>query len=132
MLIHFTVSPSSGVPPYLQLVHQVEQAVRLGHLTRGDRLPTVKEVARMVAVNPNTVLKAYRELEHKGLAQGRPGRGTFVAAEAADPIPEARLRELQQLLAGWVHSARAAGLDSEGMTGLFTAALHDTTSREAE
>ena len=76
--IAFRLDPGSGVPTYLQLVQQAEHAIRLGYLGRGDRLPTVKEVVSSLAINPNTVLKAYRELEHRGLAAGRPGQGTFV------------------------------------------------------
>jgi len=70
--IEFRLDPSSGVPTYLQLVQQVEHALRLGDLQPGDQLPKVREVVAGLAINPNTVLKAYRELEHKGLAAGRP------------------------------------------------------------
>ena len=68
--ITFRLDPASGVPTYLQLVHQVEQALRLGYLARGDQLPRVKDVVGTLAINPNTVLKAYRELEHRGIAAG--------------------------------------------------------------
>ncbi|AOS65296.1 GntR family transcriptional regulator [Actinoalloteichus hymeniacidonis] len=129
-MIHFRVSPSSGVPPYLQLVHQVEQGIALGYLNRGDQLPTVKGVARMLAINPNTVLKAYRELENKGLVQGRPGRGTFVSAEAENPLPEGSHDELRRTLAEWIRSARAAGLDADRMTGLFNTVLHESDPKE--
>src|ERR1700685_2217251 len=78
--IEFRLDPGSGVPTYLQLVHQVEHALRLGYLKPGDRLPKVRDVVASLAINPNTVLKAYRELEHKGLASGRPGQGTVVQA----------------------------------------------------
>src|ERR1700753_4498754 len=78
--IEFRLDPASGGPPYLQLVHQVEHALRLGYLGMGDQLPKVREVVADLAINPNTVLKAYRELEHKGLASGRPGQGTFIEA----------------------------------------------------
>src|ERR1700736_6571389 len=76
--IEFRLDPASGVPTYLQLVQQVEHALRLGYLKPGDQLPTVKGTVAALAINPNTVLKAYRELEHRGLAAGRPGQGTFV------------------------------------------------------
>ena len=72
------------MPTYLQLVQQVEQALRLGYLEQGDRLPRVKDVVAELAINPNTVLKAYRELEHRGLAAGRPGLGTFVVGTLGD------------------------------------------------
>ena len=78
--IAFRLDPASGVPTYLQLVQQVEHALRLGYLKPGDQLPKVSEVVASLAINPNTVLKAYRELEHKGLAAGRPGQGTFIEA----------------------------------------------------
>src|SRR6202140_2569435 len=76
--IEFRLDPASGVPTYLQLVHQVEHALRLGYLKPGDQLPKVRDVVASLAINPNTVLKAYRELDTKGLAVGRPGQGTFV------------------------------------------------------
>ena len=77
-MIEFHLDSRSGVSPYLQIVQQVRQALRLGLLHEGDQLPTVKEVVAQLAINPNTVLKAYRELEHEGLASARPGVGTFV------------------------------------------------------
>jgi GntR family transcriptional regulator len=86
--IVFRLDPGSGVPTYQQIVRQVEHALRLGYLVPGDRLPTVKDVVAALAINPNTVLKAYRELEHKGLAAGRPGQGTFV--EGAGPVARHR------------------------------------------
>src|ERR671912_919200 len=77
-VIEFHLDGRSGVSPYMQLIQQVRRAMRLGLLTEGDQLPTVKEVVAKVAINPNTVLKAYRELEHDGLVAARPGVGTFV------------------------------------------------------
>src|SRR5215472_9564208 len=99
--IGFRLDHASGVPTYLQLVQQVEHALRLGYLSQGDRLPTVKEVVSSLAINPNTVLKAYRELEHRGIAAGRPGQGTFVQAEPA-VVPLAELTELRKSLLGWL------------------------------
>src|ERR1700691_5044009 len=81
--ISFRLDPGSGVPTYLQLVQPVEQALQLGYLARGDQLPRVKDVVGSLAINPNTVLKAYRELEHRGIAAGRPGQGTFIESEPA-------------------------------------------------
>src|ERR1700727_3981974 len=78
--ITFRLDPGSGVPTYLQLVHQVEHALRLGSLVRGDQLPRVRDVVAELAINPNTVAKAYKELETKGLTVGRPGQGTFIEA----------------------------------------------------
>src|SRR5215472_3183697 len=127
--IEYRLDPGSGVPTYLQLVQQVEHAIRLGYLSQGDRLPTVKEVVGSLAINPNTVLKAYRELEHKGLAAGRPGQGTFVQAapRAVDAEELAALRG--SLVSGWLAEAAAAGLDDEAITALFQSALRDFRER---
>jgi GntR family transcriptional regulator len=115
--ISFRLDPSSGVPTYLQLVQQVEHAVRLGYLKPGDQLPKVREAVTALAINPNTVLKAYRELEHKGLAVGRPGQGTFVQAT----LPQATLPELTGLrrsLRAWLADSSKAGLDEQAMVAL--------------
>src|SRR6266566_5785013 len=84
MVIEFHLDARSGVAPYLQLIHQVRHALRLGLLREGDQLPTVKDVVARLAINPNTVLKAYRELEHDGLVAARPGIGTFVTRTLSD------------------------------------------------
>src|SRR5215467_3015584 len=110
--IAFRLDHASGVPTYLQLVQQVEHALRLGYLGQGDRLPTVKEVVSSLAINPNTVLKAYRELEHRGLAAGRPGQGTFVRGAPAT-AGLAELTTLRKSLLAWLRSADAAGLDED-------------------
>ena len=126
--IAFRLDHASGVPTYLQLVQQVEHALRLGYLGQGDRLPTVKEVVSSLAINPNTVLKAYRELEMKGLAAGRPGQGTFVQATLSQvALPE--LTVLRRTLMGWLGTADAAGLDEDGIVALFTSALRDFHER---
>jgi GntR family transcriptional regulator len=122
--IEFRLDPGSGVPTYLQLVQQVEHALRLGYLEPGDRLPKVKEVVAGLAINPNTVLKAYRELERKGLAVGRPGQGTFVDGTLGT-TPLREQQALRRALTGWMRSAGQAGLDEDGMVALFTSALHD-------
>jgi GntR family transcriptional regulator len=124
--IAFRLEPGSGVPTYLQLVHQVEQALRLGYLEQGDQLPRVKDVVGSLAINPNTVLKAYRELEHRGLAGGRPGQGTFVEGTLGR-VGLPQQAELHRALLGWIRAAGDAGLDPDGMTALFTAALRDFT-----
>jgi len=125
----FRLDSRSGVPTYLQLVHQVEHALRLGYLRRGDQLPRVKDVVASLAINPNTVLKAYRELEHKGLAEGRPGQGTFIQA-APRTVDAEELAALRgSLAAGWLAEAAAAGLDDEGITALFLSALRDFHER---
>lgn len=124
----FRLDPGSGVPTYLQLVHQVEQSLRLGYLKEGDRLPTVKETVRALAINPNTVLKAYKELEHKNLAVGRPGQGTFIAGTLGRVGP-AEQKALREALLDWVRTADDAGLDAEGMEALFASSLRDFLDR---
>ena len=123
-MIDFRLDRGSGVATYLQLVHQVKHALRLGMLRPGDRLPTAKEVVDKLAINPNTVLKAYRELEREGLVTGRPGLGTFVQRSlgGASVTEHARLRDQ---LAGWVRDARTAGLDAEDVEALFASVVLD-------
>jgi GntR family transcriptional regulator len=126
--IEFRLDAASGVPTYLQLVHQVEHALRLGYLTLGDQLPKVRDVVASLAINPNTVLKAYKELETKGLTAGRPGQGTFIQATLSQVgLPE--LAGLRKALLGWLTAADGAGLDEDGMVALFTSALRDFHER---
>src|SRR6266851_5440727 len=128
--IEFRLDAASGVPTYLQLVHHVEHALRLGYLKPGDQLPKVRDVVASLAINPNTVLKAYRELETKGLAAGRPGQGTFVEATLSQvALPE--LTALRRSLLGWLGTADGAGLDEDGMVALFTSALRDFYERRS-
>jgi GntR family transcriptional regulator len=117
-VFQFRLDGPSGVPPYLQIVHQVRQALLLGYLRTGDQLPTVKEVVASLAINPNTVVKAYRQLENEGMVTARPGQGTFITAsiEPVAPGPYARLR---RSLEQWVRDAYAAGLDDETVTAMF-------------
>ena len=117
-MIELRIDPRSGMPPYRQIVHQVRQALHLGLLREGDQLPTVKEVVGQVAINPNTVLKAYRELEHEGLAAGRPGLGTFVTRSLVDSSVAAH-KGLAAELSRWLDKARRAGLDDASITALF-------------
>src|SRR5436190_21905535 len=111
-MIEFHLDGRSGVSPYLQLVQQVRRALRLGLLEVGDQLPTVKEVVGQLAINPNTVLKAYRELEHEGLIESRPGQGTFVLRTLAGPSLASHAALRRDLLR-WIQGAREAGLDAE-------------------
>ncbi|MEV0619383.1 GntR family transcriptional regulator [Nonomuraea sp. NPDC050404] len=117
-LIEFHLDSRSGLSPYLQLVQQVRHALRLGLLREGDQLPTVKEVVAQLAINANTVLKAYRELEHEGLVAARPGVGTFVTARLADTSLAAH-GPLRLELRRWLAKARRAGLDDESIEALF-------------
>lgn len=130
MLIEFHLDGRSGVPTYLQLVHQVRQAVRLGILRPGDQLPTVKEVVGSLAINANTVLKAYRDLDRAGLVEGRRGLGTFVSSELP-PRPPDELKELRLGLRRWIERARAAGLDEENMAALFADTVRPPASSRA-
>src|ERR1700728_2042355 len=111
-MIEFHLDTRSGVAPYLQLVQQVRRALRLDLLSEGDQLPTVKEVVARIAINPNTVLKAYRELEHDGLVAARPGIGTFVVKTLSDST-SASHGPLRHELVRWLGKARRAGLDDE-------------------
>jgi len=125
--IEFRLDHTSGVPTYLQLVHQVEHALRIGYLNTGDQLPRVRDVVALLAINPNTVLKAYRELETKGLATGRHGQGTFIQATLSQvALPE--LTGLRRSLLGWLATADAAGLD-DGIVALFMSTLRDFRER---
>ena len=117
-MIEFTLDGRSGVSPYLQVVQQVRQALRLGLLREGDQLPTVKDVVATLAINPNTVLKAYRELERDGLVAARPGVGTFVTRSLADDSLAAH-EPLRRDLERWLAQARAAGLDDDSIEALF-------------
>ncbi|GAB2925849.1 GntR family transcriptional regulator [Nonomuraea fastidiosa] len=117
-MIEFYLDGRSGLSPYLQLVQQVRHALRLGMLREGDRLPTVKDLVSRLAINPNTVLKAYRELEHEGLVAARPGVGTFVTRTLADTTLAAH-GPLRQRLQRWLADARRAGLDDESIEALF-------------
>jgi GntR family transcriptional regulator len=117
-VIEFHLDSRSGVSPYLQIVQQVRQALRLDLLRQGDQLPTVKEVVGQLAINPNTVLKAYRELEHEGLVSARPGVGTFVTGSLGGESLAAH-GPLRLALQRWIVKARRAGLDDESIEALF-------------
>jgi GntR family transcriptional regulator len=129
-VILFHLDPRSGVPTYLQLVQQVRHAVSLGILRPGDQLPTVKDVVGALAINPNTVLKAYRELDREGLVVARRGVGTFVADELPSPPPD-DLRGLRTSLLRWVERARAAGLDDENIAALLAETRAERPARVA-
>jgi GntR family transcriptional regulator len=117
-MIEFHLDGRSGIAPYMQLIQQVRQALRLGLLMEGDRLPTVKEVVAKVAINPNTVFKAYRELELQGLVAARPGVGTFITRSLTDQSLAAH-GPLREELRSWLDKARAAGLDDESINALI-------------
>jgi GntR family transcriptional regulator len=116
-LIQFRLDRHSGLPAYRQVVDQVRQALRLGILRPGDQLPTVRDVVEQIALNPNTVHRAYLELEQQGLIEGQPGRGTFVR-RSLPGVPQHQAA-LQRRLVGWFRAAREAGLDDEAMGALI-------------
>jgi GntR family transcriptional regulator len=128
-MIEFHLDSNSGVPPYLQVVRQVRHALRLGLLVEGDRLPTVKDVVARLAINPNTVLKAYRELEHDGLVAARPGIGTFVTRTLSDESLAAHAGLRRELLR-WFANARRAGLDEESIEALFRDSLRTDSAAD--
>jgi GntR family transcriptional regulator len=128
-VIEFHLDSRSGVSPYLQIVQQVRQALRLDLLRQGDQLPTVKEVVGQLAINPNTVLKAYRELEHEGLVSARPGVGTFVTGSLGGQSLAAQ-GPLRQALRGWITKARRAGLDDESIEALFRDSFRSTADED--
>ena len=128
-MISFRVDSHSVTPPYLQIVQQVRHALRMGLLDVGDQLPTVREVVGATAINPNTVLKAYRDLEREGLVQARAGHGTFVLRRPDGPPPGTHSR-LGRSLAGWVREAREAGLDDESIESLLRVTLRAAAADE--
>ncbi|MCP2249998.1 GntR family transcriptional regulator [Lentzea aerocolonigenes] len=121
-MVEFHVDRGSGFPAYLQLSQQVREALRLGWLQPGDRLPTVRDVVATSGVNANTVLKAYRELELAGLVEARQGSGTFVKASLGSAVPE-DLDPLRAKLAAWIAEARSAGLEDEDIFALLREGL---------
>ena len=125
-MIHFRLDSRSGVPPYRQLVDQVRQMVSLGLLQAGDQLPSVREVMRQITINPNTVHRAYRELEAEGLIEGRQGRGTFVVEVGTPTTTPQRQAELQEDLDAWIEKAHLAGMDDEAIFALVAFAMQAT------
>ena len=125
----FRLDPRSGVPTFMQIVLQVEHALSLGFLKRGDQLPRIKDVVTTLLINPNTVLKAYRTLEQKGLVRGRPGQGTFVEAspETLSLHEYSALRK--KLRDGWLRSAFSSGLGDVAITALFLSTLREESER---
>ena len=129
-MIEFHLDSGSGVATYLQIVQQVKEALRLGFLDVGDQLPTVREVVAVLAVNPNTVAKAYRELERDGLVVAQQGRGTFVASTLATPSL-AHHDALRDELERWLEAAERAGLDEDCIRALISTTLREARNRQA-
>ncbi len=127
-MIEFQIDTGSGVATYLQIVHQVHQAMQLGLLAPGDQLPTAQKVVAKLAINPNTVLKAYRDLEREGLVQPRPGMGTFVIRSFPGNDP-ATLNRFLATLTNWLDSARAAGLGADDIEAIYRTAIRNSFSQ---
>lgn len=125
-MVHLRLDPRSGLPPYLQLVQQIRFAVRNGTLRPGMRVPPAREVVASLAINPNTVFKAYAELEHQGLVTSRPGLGTFVAKTVPNPIDDQVQRKLRRSLDAWLSSVQKAGVEREAAVAMFMQALDAT------
>lgn len=128
-MIEYRIDRRSGVATYLQIVQQTRQALRLGLLAPGDRLPAAREVVEATAINPNTVLKAYRELEREGLTEGRRGLGTFIRGTLGRGSADAGLRAE---LTAWTERARAAGLEEDDLTALFNSVLEERFTERFE
>jgi|SRR5215467_5765840 len=130
-MFDFHLDSHSGVPVYVQLVHQVKQALRLGGLKPGDQLPTVKEVVEKLLLSPNTVLKAYRELEQETLIRSRAGVGTFVLRSLADPLLTSHLA-LYRRLVRWMLDAQKAGLQEEDIDALVASARQECLLKDSK
>lgn len=123
-MIEFQLDAASGVATYLQLVQQVHQALQLGLLVPGDQLPTAQQVVAKLAINPNTVLKAYRDLEREGLVRPRPGQGTFIVGTLprTDPLVQARFLKAMN---AWLNDARSAGLTPDDIEAIYRTAFRN-------
>jgi GntR family transcriptional regulator len=120
-------NPSSGVPIYLQLMEQVKHSIETGALRPGEQLPGIRPLAEELVINPNTVAKAYRELEHEGVIELRHGAGAFVSANGRAKKATDKLRAFQTQVADMIERLRARGVTDEEIRRLFEAALSGTT-----
>ncbi|MBK5333404.1 MAG: GntR family transcriptional regulator [Ilumatobacteraceae bacterium] len=123
-MIEFQLDIASGVATYMQLVQQVHQALQLGMLEPGDQLPTAQQVVAKLAINPNTVLKAYRDLEREGLVRARPGMGTFIVRSLPHTDPAAQSRFLASM-SEWLRAAREAGLGPDDIEAIYKTAIRN-------
>src|SRR5580693_9428248 len=123
-MIEFHLDTTSGVATYLQLVQQVHQALQLGLLEPGDQLPTAQQVVAKLAINPNTVLKAYRDLEREGLVRPRPGQGTFIVGTLSRTDPATQARYMTSMTE-WMRKARCAGLGPDDIEAIYRTAFRN-------
>ncbi len=121
-MLEYRIDRRSGIATYLQIVQQTKQALRLGLLEPGDKLPTAREVVEATAINPNTVLKAYRELEREGLVEAKRGLGTFIRKSLGGGPAQSPLRAE---LADWARRALEAGMERDDAAALFSAVLEE-------
>lgn len=123
MAIWLHVDTHSGIPMYVQLIEQIKHALAVGTLSPGDSLPTVRELAGELSIAPNTIVKAYNELQHMGLIESRPGRGTVVVGEAEETLRAQQIEALKQRLSALVHDASSLGLSAEELRACFERAV---------
>jgi len=123
----FRPNPASGVPIYLQLMEQIKHAVETGALRAGEQLPGIRPLAEELVINPNTVAKAYRELEHEGVIELRHCAGAFVSERAGTKKVTDKLRAAQTIVAGAVERLRTRGVTDEEIRRLFEAELAGLT-----
>lgn len=121
----FHVDTSSGVPIYLQIVNQVKRATASGLLAEGDQMPSVRDLAVQLTVNPNTVAKAYQELEREGVIKTSRGRGTFIAGEGVKLIHKERVRVVQEAIDKVLVEAHHLGISNPELSELFTKRLEE-------
>jgi GntR family transcriptional regulator len=119
-----TVDPRSGVPIYLQIIEQIKRSIALGVLQAGEQLPTVKQLAIDLTINPNTVARAYRELEREQVIETAPGRGSFVRADGVSDSPKVASEIARDALDVALREAKSVGLERDNVRRLFEAALH--------
>jgi GntR family transcriptional regulator len=130
-MLVFHLEHMTGVPPYLQLVQQVRNALLLGYLQPGDQLPLIREVVATLAINPNTVSKAYRLLEQEGRVSARPGIGTFVTDQPRSMVSASAYTSLRRELERWLRRAYGAGLDAQAVTALVSTTQRELGAEEA-
>lgn len=124
MPLYLHVDPGNGLPVYLQIVDQVRRAVAIGVLKPGEQLPTVKQIASDLVVNPATVSRALRELEHLEIVRSFPGRGAFVRTDAASGVAKTGARDVVSAsLDAAVREARSLGVDEAELRELFRCSL---------
>ena len=125
----FRPNPGSGVPIYLQLMEQVRHAVETGALRTGEQLPGIRKVAEELVINPNTVAKAYRELEHEGIVDLRQGAGAFIAGNGSDKSQHDRMRKAVPIIETAIQKLTGMGLNEEEIRRLFESTLTRTRSQ---